>query len=163
MKNHPMRNLVLLGTLTLGTARAQPRQSLGVGVIVGEPTGLSLKHWTGRDTAVDAGIAWSFAENDSLHFHADYLVHRFDLLRSAESKGQSAVYYGLGGRIKLRENEGRGRNNKDDLFGIRVPFGISHLPQGTALELFVEIVPILDVVPKSDLGVNAALGARYYF
>ena len=55
------------------TAMAHAQDGLGVGVILGEPTGISLKAWTSDKHAVDAAVAWSFSENDSFQFHADYL------------------------------------------------------------------------------------------
>ena len=89
-----------------GIASAAPKDGIGIGVIVGEPTGLSLKKWIGDDRALDAGIAWSFSENDSLHLHADYLFHRFDLLSCSGARGRLPVYFGIGGRLKLKEDKG---------------------------------------------------------
>ena len=43
----------------------------GAGIIVGEPTGLSFKHWMSRERAVDAAAAWSFSENDSFQSEFD--------------------------------------------------------------------------------------------
>jgi hypothetical protein len=164
-----MRKLTIVALLmctiaTLSSVYAQPAKSFGIGIIVGEPTGLSLKKWLNNDRAVDAGIAWSFSENDSLHLHADYLWHRFDLISSPEAPGRLPVYYGLGARIKLREdNRGRGRNDNDALVGIRIPIGISYIFAEAPFDLFAEIVPVLDVAPRSDFDLNAAIGMRYYF
>lgn len=159
--------VVLLLTLcfgTLETGLAQAKPGLGIGIIIGEPTGLSLKKWLSNTTAIDAGIAWSFSENDSLHFHADYLLHRFDVFASADLRGRLPLYYGLGGRVKLRDgNDGRGRNDDDALVGIRVPVGISYLFRTAPVDLFAEIVPVLDVAPDTDFDLNAAVGARFYF
>ncbi len=147
-----------------GTVIAQPRDGLGIGIIIGEPTGLSLKKWLDNTRAVDAGIAWSFSENDSLHLHADYLLHGFDVISAREAKGRFPVHAGLGARIKFKDsNNGRGRNDNDALVGVRVPFGVSFLPAGSPIDLFAEIVPILDVAPRSDFDLNAAIGARFYF
>ncbi|MGD9873426.1 MAG: hypothetical protein AB7T27_04065 [Kiritimatiellia bacterium] len=144
--------------------QAQTPDGLGIGIIIGEPTGLSIKKWLGGDRAVDAGIAWSFSENDSLHLHADYLWHRFDILGTAGSANRVPLYFGLGGRVKLKEeNDGRGRNDADALVGLRVPFGISYLFKEVPADVFAEIVPILDVAPDTDFEMNAAIGARLYF
>ncbi|MDZ7681302.1 MAG: hypothetical protein U5J63_06190 [Fodinibius sp.] len=41
-------------------AQAQDsNKDLGIGFMVGEPTGLSLKSWTGGGNAFDLGLAWS--------------------------------------------------------------------------------------------------------
>jgi hypothetical protein len=114
---------------------------VGVGFILGEPTGLSGKIWIGKKTAIDAALAWSFQDNDALHVHADYLLH-------------GALYYGIGGRIKFQDKS---------RFGIRIPFGIASRFADRHLDFFFEIVPLLDFVPKTKFLLNSALGLRFYF
>lgn len=161
MKKTAIAAALLVAALSGGTAQAQGR--FGIGVIVGEPTGLSFKSWLNNTHAVDAGLAWSFSENESLQFHADYLIHDFNMLRPADFEGRVSLFYGLGGRIKLEDDDGRGRNEDDTLVGIRIPLGITyHFPR-KPVELFGEFVPILDVAPDTDLDINLAIGARLYF
>ena len=156
--------ILAFSVAALSTAHAQPKDGLGIGIIIGEPTGLSLKKWIGNDRAIDAGIAWSFSENESLHLHADYLFHRFDLLSGPDVKGRLPLYFGLGARIKLKAGDnGRGRNEDDALVGVRVPLGISYLLADAPIDLFAEVVPILDIAPNTDFGLNAAIGVRFYF
>ena len=164
MKKTNVITVLAVAMVLCGIANAAPRDGMGIGVIVGEPTGISLKKWIGDDRALDAGIAWSFSENDSLHLHADYLFHRFDLMSGPEVKGQLPLYFGIGARVKLKEeNNGRGRNDGDALVGVRVPLGISYLFADAPFDLFAEIVPVLDVAPDTDFDLNAAIGARFYF
>ena len=165
MKRKTIGALFIALSITIaGNACAQGKDGLGIGVIVGEPTGLSLKNWITGTRALAAGIAWSFSDNASLHLHGDYLVHRFDRVSVPELKGALPLYYGLGARIKFKEdNRGRGRNKDDALIGIRFPLGISYLFADASIDLFAEIVPVLDVAPDTDFGFNAALGARWYF
>jgi hypothetical protein len=35
-------------------------QDFGLGFMLGEPTGISFKKWTGSKTAIDGAVAWSF-------------------------------------------------------------------------------------------------------
>lgn len=155
----------LTGIILLVCAvHAGPKDGFGLGIIVGEPTGLSLKKWTRDDRAVDAGVAWSFSENDSLHLHADYLFHRFELIAIPEINGKLPLYFGLGARVKLKEeNNGKGRNNDDVLVGVRVPLGISYLFENAPFDIFAEVVPVLDLAPDTDFDLNAAVGTRLYF
>ncbi len=156
--------IVILLLLIGGDVFARGRDGLGLGVIIGEPTGLSVKRWFSGDRALAGGLAWSFADNSSLHFHGDYLIHRFDILQSPDIRGRTPLYYGVGARLKLKDgNRGRGRNDSDALVGARVPLGISYLFANDPIDLFLEIVPVLDVMPKTDFSFNAALGARVYF
>jgi hypothetical protein len=139
-------------------------EGIGVGAIVGEPTGISVKKWLSPTRAVDFAAAWSFSENDSLELHGDYLFHDFTLLKPQGIKGRMPVYTGLGVRVKLRDsgNSG-GRNAHDNLIGVRVPIGISYLFGDAPVDLFGELVPILDLAPDSRFDINLAFGARLYF
>lgn len=130
----------------------------GIGVILGEPTGISLKNWISYSKAIDVAFAWSFEGNNSVTIHADYLHHNFKLIKV--DKGSLPFYYGIGGKITFNEN-----NNKDDdtILGVRVPVGLAYLFENISLDLFVEIVPILELVPKTDFRLNAAVGIRFFF
>lgn len=141
-------------------AAAQDR-GFGLGIVIGEPTGISLKNWQGRTTALDGAIAWSFAGNDFIQLHGDYLSHNFSLLKV--EAGQLPFYYGIGGRIKFTS----GDNNKDSedktRLGVRIPLGLAYLFEKVTLDIFVEVVPVLDLVPETQFDLNAAIGIRYFF
>jgi len=124
----------------------------GVGVILGEPTGICCKFWTGSNTAIDGAAAWSFADENALHLHADYLFHNFDWYEV--EKGKLPFYFGLGGRFKLE---------KDTKVGIRIPIGGTYIVEGAPLDIFLEIVPVLDLVPGTEFELNGAVGIRYFF
>lgn len=131
-------------------------KGLGIGIIAGEPTGLSFKTWLDNKSAVDAGLGWSFVKEGSLHIHADYLYHfgGIDI-----SSGNLPFYIGVGGRIKIKNNENKDSESK---LGIRVPVGLTYIPSDPPIDLFIEVVPVLDLTPKSSLEFNAAIGIRYY-
>jgi hypothetical protein len=128
----------------------------GIGVILGEPTGLSLKHWLDDEQAIDAAAAWSFSGRNSFQFHADYLFHRYDLLDSVGASDEFPVYYGVGGRLKAKDD--------DDhvVFGVRIPLGITYLFAEAPFDIFAEVVPVLDLAPDVDVHLNAAIGFRFY-
>ena len=153
--------IIALLTVLLAASAVMAEEGLGVGVIVGEPTGISLKKWIGADRAIDGAAAWSLSGNNSLQLHADYLFHDFGLLIPGNINGKLPVYVGIGGRILIDDNSHDHHN--DTVVGVRVPFGISYLMAKAPVEIFLEIVPILDVVPSTELDLNAAIGARFYF
>jgi len=136
---------------------SQPKRDFGLGVILGEPTGLSFKAWTGGSTAIAGAAAWSFGNTDALQLHVDYLFHNFRLLKV--SKGRLPFYYGLGVRVLLHDQDG----DDDTVLGVRFPLGLEYLFASPSLGIFVEIVPILDLVPASEFDLNAAVGFRIYF
>ena len=135
---------------------------LGLGIILGEPTGVSLKGWLDGTAAVDAAAAWSFSGHDSFQLHADYLMHYFDVLEADDLSGVLPAYIGIGGRIRLKE-EHRGDDDEDVTLGARIPFGMTYIPDSAPVDVFVEFVPILDLVPDTDFDLAAGFGARFYF
>lgn len=129
----------------------------GAGLIIGEPTGFTFKNWISSTSAIDAGLGWSFVDNGSTHIHVDYLYHNFNIIKSSE--GKVPVYFGVGGRLKFK-NEDKVSDNR---FGVRVPFGIAYLFRTMPVDIFLEIVPVMDLSPETKLSFNSALGVRYYF
>jgi hypothetical protein len=145
--------VITLIVLVTGYSFSQDK-GFGLGVIVGEPTGVSTKNWMSSVTAIDAAIAWSFIDNGALHLHADYLFHNFQLI-NFETKGKWLVYYGIGARLKF--------GDKDTQLAVRIPVGIEYLFGDAPIDTFLEVVPMLELIPKTKFQFNAALGARYFF
>lgn len=140
--------VLTIGTIAEADAQSRPGDT-ELGVILGEPTGLSLKVWQSDRSAFDAAAAWSFADNESLHVHADYLLHSW----LEVDKGSMAVYYGLGARALLSSNS---------RFGARIPVGLEYIFQDQPLGLFFEVAPLLDLAPETEFGVNGGIGIRYF-
>jgi hypothetical protein len=149
-----------------GTGGEEIRHGIGAGIILGEPTGLSVKKWISDTSAIDAAAAWSFDDFESFQLHIDYIRHNYDLIHTRKLAGRLAVFYGLGGRLKLRDhNRGTDTAGRDDdaRLGLRIPFGLSYTLKQNPVEFFAEVVPLLDVVPEAKPGLGAGVGARYYF
>ena len=124
---------------------------LGLGMIIGEPTGLSAKMWTTETIALDAGVAWSFVGAGYLRVHSDILWHNYTL---DVDKGRLPIYYGIGAKLLLASELG---------LGIRVPVGLAYLFESAPVDLFAELVPGLDLLPGTGFGIDAAIGVRYFF
>lgn len=146
------RTILVLIVIAATVGLFAQSSGLGAGIIVGEPTGISFKYWTGKLSAFDGAIAWSFGKEDAMHLHADMLWHNPDLI--AVSQGSLPVYYGIGVRIKLEDKS---------KLGVRIPVGIAYQFVEAPFDIFLEIVPLLDLVPATDFGLNAAIGVRYFF
>jgi hypothetical protein len=150
--------LLFLTIISINKAFSQT-SGTGLGLIIGEPTGVSLKHWVSPMNAIDAGLAWSFLDNGNFHIHADYLYH-MNVLNSLLHTNNASLYVGIGGRLKLKNSD---KGETDNRLGARVPVGaVFYFPE-PKLDVFLEIVPILDLTPKTDISFNAALGVRYFF
>ena len=147
-----LKYITILFSIIFITQIYSQDRGTGLGIIIGEPTGFSFKHWTSSTTAFDAAMAWSFINEGAFHIHVDYLLHSFRLIDVPE--GKLPFYYGIGGRLKTSDKT---------RLGVRVPLGLAYLFQTAPIDIFLEVVPILDFIPKTDFRINAALGARYYF
>ena len=141
---------VLALAILVGSSAQAQRNGFGIGIIAGEPTGVNGKLWMADSHAIDASVAWSFGNEGAFHVDADYMIHKYDIL--SVSKGQLPVYIGLGARIKFAT---------ETAIAARVPVGIDYLFADSPFDLFVEVVPMLDLTPSTDFRFNAAIGFRY--
>lgn len=120
------------------------------GVIIGQPTGLSAKYWVSRLTAFDAALAWSFA-NGALEIHTSLLYHLFYIDVDRDS---FPAYLGLGPVFYLRD---------DTAIGARIPIGITYLFEDVPISLFLEIAPVIEIIPESDIEISGGTGIRIVF
>jgi hypothetical protein len=144
-------SVVLAVIAFCGMAHAQDR-GFGLGIIVGEPTGINFKHWTGYKTALVGAAAWAFGRENAIHLHLDYILHNSRLIKA--ERHSIPFYYGIGLRFK---------DERKDRLGIRFPLGIIFMFDDAPVDIFLELVPLFDFVPKTELSFNAGIGARYYF
>ncbi len=144
---------LILTFLTLsGTAPAYEKNDFGLGIILGSPTGLSAKLWLGKSSAFDAAAAWSFSRDGRFQIHGDYLWHNFKLIKVEE--GSLPLYYGLGFRVNFGD---------ETEAGFRFPIGLEYLFPRAPFDIFIEVVPILRVIEKTDFEIDGAIGARFFF
>ena len=139
--------LIFAAIIAPATLSSQPRTGLGVGVMLGEPTGLSAIMWLGGGNAIDVVAAWAFLGGGSLYLHADYQFH-------AAIDRPLTYYAGLGGFVQFAE---------DPEFGARLPLGITYLFQQAPLDIFVEIAPGMALMPATRFRLNGGIGFRFYF
>lgn len=147
-----MKKLILIAIATIVSLNvASQDKGFGLGVLIGEPTGLSAKLWTSEKTAIDAGVAWSFVNSGFLHIHADMLIHSFLI---DVDKGKLPLYFGIGGKLVLANNLG---------LGVRIPLGMAYMFESAPIDIFIELVPVLELLPATDIGFEGGVGVRYFF
>ena len=145
--------LIALFIICLVNSNYAQQKGLGLGIILGEPTGINAKFWTTTETAIDMSLGYSFTSSNSIiDFYGDYVFHNPNMLEAEE---RFVVYYGPGASLKIRDNKSR--------LGIRGVIGILWLPAGTQFDLFIEAAPILDIIPETKFDFAGGVGARYYF
>ena len=144
---------VIVAVFIISNLNFAQQKGFGLGVVLGEPTGISAKYWLSSGTALDFGLGYSFTSSKSLFdFYADYVFHSSDMINSTEN---FVVYYGPGARLKITESKSR--------LGVRGVIGILWLPGGTNFDLFVEVAPILDIIPSTKFDIAGGIGGRYFF
>ena len=125
----------------------------GLGIVLGQPSGITVKWRMDKVQAVDACAAWSFdANGGSIHLHADYLWHFYDVFSVPE--GKLPLYAGVGAIFNASSSPS---------LGGRVPLGMAYEFEKIPLEIFLEVAPVLTLIPGTGFNGNGGLGARYYF
>jgi hypothetical protein len=143
--------IILFGCLA-GLSFGESKHNVGLGIILGEPTGISFKMWSSQTVGFDAGAAWSFVNGSFFQIHGDMLFHNFNLFKV--DTGKMAFFYGFGARVKFAD---------DTTVSLRVPVGISYEFEKTPIELFLEVAPMLNLTPATEVDIAGGVGFRYYF
>jgi hypothetical protein len=157
--------IVALGCLWGGAARAD-RGPFGLGLVVGSPTGLSMKLYLSDRTAVDAALGGALIGDQGIHVHGDYLYHPF-VLHQDESFALPA-YIGIGVRL-LSHDHGGGDSDDGLHVGLRAPVGVLFDFSAVPLDVFVEVALVVDILTGHSqdafggIDLNAGIGVRYYF
>lgn len=136
------RITILIGAMLLSAlspVAAQSENDIGADVILGSPTGVGVL----VNNRVALAAAWNI--ENYLHLHADvWLVKQpvVDLIR---------WYFGIGGKTLLIDNASA---------VVRFPSGLQWYTL-SSLELFLEVVPGMQVIPDTDFDFDA--GIRFHF
>lgn len=126
-------------------------RGFGLGIVVGEPTGLTMAVRPDEMNALQVHASWSVIA-DRFRVSADYL-RTFAVARA--DGFDVPVYVGIGGVAGVQGGSGA--------VGGRIPIGLAVHPERTPLEPFVEVAPGVLVLPETTPIFEGALGLRYYF
>lgn len=155
--------LALVLTVEMGSAAADEKGAFGLGLILGEPTGISAKLYLTDTTAVDAALGGAMI-GKGIQVHADYLWHPWVLTN--EKAFVMPAYVGLGARVLQHD---RGDQDDDLHIGVRVVGGLLFDFREIPLDVFLEVAIIGEFKnAEGEHGgfgpaLNLGLGARYYF
>jgi hypothetical protein len=163
---HPTRQTVVMRTLicvllfalpALSHARGARRGGTGLGVSLGDPTGVNFKTFTGSNVAVDATLGLGFIGGNHLAFNLGMVWHN-RLANSAD------WYYGLGGKLGLYDEDRDDGKDRDRLrVGARAPLGVAFMLRSVPLDLFAEVAAGLWIIDSVDFDLDGAIGVRYWF
>ncbi len=156
MKRTTICALALLALLAAapGTAGAA---RFGMGLVVGDPTGIDWKLWTTRRTALDGCVGWAFGDAGFSRITLDYLWHsplRIDT-------GRLWFHYGIGGSMWLGH---RYRHTLESSgLGVRGVFGLERQFPRSPFSLYGEVAPTMNVTPVGWFDLQGGVGFRFYF
>lgn len=145
------------------TADARTQGKFGVGVIIGEPTGVAWKYRISGENALDGAIGLS--PGDRVRFHVDYLWQKHSF-----QEEHLLLHYGVGAVVGAGGSQylafGRGDTyvlvQRDLGFAVRGVVGLTYEIPRSPFDTFLEIAPLLILTPVSGMGIDAAIGVRVY-
>ena len=141
-----------------GQTEGKTGGNFGLGLVLGEPTGLTGKLWTSRTRAWSGDLAFGLShhhdyyQDDAVYLNVMHLWHDFNL--APVSSGELPFYFGVGGRLWTAHQFG---------LGVRGCGGLSYLPPRSPVDFFLEIGIVFDIVEDPGLDGDMGLGFRYYF
>ncbi len=147
--------------LTLGASKAEAQNKpgpFGVGLILGEPSGLSGKLMLSDANALQLHLGYGVGRRGRLVLVLDYLFHIHNVM-PATPVGLFSPYVGVGGRLGVRDEP----FDDDVVLGVRIPVGLSFVLTAAPVELFAEVAVGIGLLPETAALIDGGLGGRFYF
>jgi uncharacterized protein DUF3996 len=165
--------IVAGASATANATEVGSARTFGLGFQVGDPTAIIGKVFVGSSNAIDFGVGfggygygrcrdrqgrWYYDCNgyDNLSLHGDFLWQ--DTL--VRSQVKLDWHIGAGARVIFWDTF-------DDTYVAllgRMPLGLDlTFNRPSFLEVFFEIAPGIQIWPRLDFDIDAALGVRFYF
>lgn len=136
------------------------RADLGFGLIVGEPTGITLKSRTGSSND------WIFNLGLKSHYGGVRFdgIYTFNFPQAFNSR-DFELYAGVGAVIGLGDGDGffKEKHKRDDDLGLGVKglMGVNFKPS-KKFEVFLELGPLVGITNGVGADIEGALGFRFY-
>jgi hypothetical protein len=149
-------------------------KKFGLGLELGEPDGLNGKVFVRPTGAIDFGIGYIYDHyyyGNGLHIYGDYLWHPAVLTDTPSFA--LPFYVGVGLRLwdfTYCYNNVCGYDAS--AVGIRVPIGIAFDFKNAPIDIFLQVIPVLDFLggdyymrygDHEHFGIDASLGIRFWF
>ena len=129
------------------------RSPLGVGLMIGTPSGLTAQLKLGSHSALNMSLNYDLSN--------EWILTGGDLrwVSISGDRGHLHGYFGVGGQIRLGS---RYAHESSHILG-RIPFGLEYQQTQSPWLFFIEIVPTLGLLPSLDIGAQGGFGFRYFF
>jgi len=175
--------LAALSAITPDDAEARPHpagrsrgfeanKQFGLGLELGDVTGLTGKYYLSPNSAIDFGIGafgyYGWRDRyvgGGLHLYMDYLYHPVSLASTAPF--ELPLYFGIGARLWSYNYDFDDRRDRDFALGVRAPLGIAFDFNNVPIDIFVQFAFTIDAIHRyyDDFyfGAEFSIGLRYYF
>ena len=156
-----IRAAVMVAVLAMPARPAQA--DIGVGIFLGQPTGLDVKIDLQRRSALDLVFGWDDFDDDR---GRDGYAHLTYLINLGTARGRSVLVpfrLGIGGVVY-----GGGGDFGDEInVGVRAPFEVGLRFRRTPLEIYGEVAVKLTLLDDNDnndnVDADGGIGLRVYF
>lgn len=144
-----------------GDAGGHPvdKGSFGIGIVLGEPTGISAKLYLEDDTAIQGALGINFI-GSGVQANAEYLFHPWVV----QERDLFVLPIYLGPGVRFIQYGGRGVDSHVAI-GLRGVIGMLFDFKTQPLDAFVEAGGVLeyDFTEDFEVALNIGAGVRYYF
>ncbi|HEX5058883.1 MAG TPA: hypothetical protein VFV99_05955 [Kofleriaceae bacterium] len=154
----------------------EANKTFGIGLELGEPTGINGKYFFGPKIALDFGLGYIYRHyyyrrGEGLHVYGDVLFHPVSLVHA--DAFELPLY--IGGGLRFWDFDyciGNDCAHSGSAIGIRVPIGISFDFNNVPLDFFLQVVPVIDFIrgdyydqygDREHFGADFSLGIRFWF
>jgi hypothetical protein len=155
-----MRTLASLIVVSMVAIAAPARADVGLGVFIGEPTGLDLKLGLSQRSGLDLLVGW-----DTYHDNHDHYGHLTYLVTPFVGVGESIMVplrLGIGGAIYDDGTFDNGVN-----VAVRMPAEIGLRFRRTPIEIYGEVALKITFIDDHDnndtVDLDGGIGIRFYF
>jgi hypothetical protein len=144
--------IFILTIFNINSINAQ-QKNLGVGIKLGEPTGLTFKYQMNQRNALDFTLGSSITGSNGLHISLNYLYHYYNVIKTQQDVN---LFWGFGARLVTKAHA-------ESSLGVRGIGGIAYNMAKYPVEIFFETAPVFRLFPTTRLDLDMSVGGRYYF
>lgn len=145
--------VIVLSLMIAGGSMAQTKK-VGIGLVVGAPTGFSVKYWSKPTETLQGFVGGGFG---GIAFGADYLLHS-----NAFRNPDIPFYYGPGVFLGAASFGGPRYDKSTLAVGARFMFGADYIFPRDPFDIAFEIGPALILAPVVGLGLEGGIAFRFY-
>jgi hypothetical protein len=144
---------VILSAIIVNTKEGECQsRKFGLGIILGDPTGLNGKYWLSKTDGIELSLSWSLVK-DRLKVLGAY-ERSFGIGAKIDFLEELSFFPGIGGAISL---------GKDFGLGVIIPLGVEAFFKKVPINLFLELAPGLEIIPETSFALYGFLGVRWIF